>query len=91
VGGRVKEPQLVYKPVPSYPAAARLSGIEGKVTVGAVIDTDGKLANMRVVSGPPLLQRAALDSLRNWKYRPGYLDDKPVPAKTSVTVEFRLH
>jgi outer membrane biosynthesis protein TonB len=45
---------------------------------------------MRVVSGPPLLQRAALDSLRNWKYQPGYLDDKPVQTKISITVEFRL-
>jgi TonB family protein len=91
VGGRLKEPQLVYKTVPSYPVAARRSGIEGKVTVEAVIDTDGNLADMRVISGPLLLQRAALDSLRNWKYRPGYLDDNPVPTKTSVIVEFRLH
>jgi TonB family protein len=91
VGGRVKEPQLVSKTVPNYPAAARQSGIEGKVTVDAVIDTAGKLTDMRVVSGPPLLQRAALDSLRNWKYRPGSLDDNPVQTKTSITVEFRLH
>jgi TonB family protein len=90
VGGRVKEPQLVSKTVPSYPAAARQSGIEGRVMIDAVIDTAGKLTNMRVVSGPPLLQRAALDSLRNWKYQPGYLDDKPVQTKISITVEFRL-
>jgi protein TonB len=45
---------------------------------------------MTVVSGAPLLQQAALDSLRTWKYQPGYLNEKPVPTKTSITVNFRL-
>ncbi len=90
VGGRMKEPRLVTRTVPSYPAAARQVGIEGDVAIDAVIDTDGKLTNLKVVSGAPLLQQAALDSLRNWKYEPGYLDDKPVPVKTSITVKFRL-
>jgi protein TonB len=43
-----------------------------------------------VVSGPPLLHQAAIDSLRTWKYQPGYLNEKPVPTKTSITVNFRL-
>jgi TonB family protein len=90
VGGRMKEAQLVTRTVPSYPALARRVGIEGDVTIDAVIDTDGKLTNLKVVSGAPLLQQAALDSLRNWKYEPGYLDDKPVAVKTSVIVKFRL-
>jgi TonB family protein len=90
VGGRVKDPQLIYKTVPSYPLVARQSGIEGKVIVDAVIDTDGKLTDMRIVSGPALLQQAALNSLRTWKYRPGYLDEKPIQTKTSITVEFRV-
>lgn len=90
VGGRMREPRLVTRSVPSYPAAARQVGIEGDVAIDAVIDTDGKLTNLKVVSGAPLLQQAALDSLRNWKYEPGYLDDKPVPVKTSITVKFRL-
>jgi TonB family protein len=90
VGGRMIEPRLVTRTVPSYPAAARQVGIEGDVAIDAVIDTDGKLTNLKVVSGAPLLQQAALDSLRSWKYEPGYLDDKPVPVKTSITVKFRL-
>ena len=89
-GGRVKAPQLVFRSMPSYPTAARQAGIEGPVTIGAVIDTTGTLTSMKVVSGSPLLQQAALDSLRTSKYEPGYLDDKPVAVETSITVQFRL-
>jgi len=89
-GGRVKAPQLIFRSVPSYPAAARQAGIEGQVTIDAVIDTAGTITSMKVVSGSPLLQQAALDSLRTSKYEPGYLDDKPVPVETSITVQFRL-
>ena len=90
-GGRVKEPHLVLSSVPNYPVLAKRAGIEGEVTVAAVIDINGKLTSMTVVSGSPLLQQAALDSLRTWKYEPAYLNDKPVPVQTSVTVKFRLH
>ena len=90
LGGRIKEPQLVSRSVPIYPAMAKQAGIEGQVTIDAVIDTTGRLTSMKVVSGALLLQQAALDSLRNWKYEPGYLDDKPVPVSTSITVKFRL-
>jgi protein TonB len=90
-GGRVKEPQLMSKSAPNYPAIAKQSQIEGEVTVNAVIDITGKLTNMKVVSGSPLLQQAALDSLRTWKYEPALLNDRPVPVQTSITVKFRLH
>ena len=89
-GGRTKEPHLVSRSVPIYPVVAKQARIEGQVSIDAVIDTNGKLTNMKVVSGALLLQQAALDSLRNWKYEPGYLDDKPVPVRTSITVKFRL-
>ncbi|MGB8522029.1 MAG: TonB family protein [Candidatus Acidiferrales bacterium] len=89
-GGRVKEAQLVSKSAPNYPAMAKQSQIEGEVTVNAVIDITGKLTNIKVVSGSPLLQQAALDSLRTWKYEPALLNDKPVPVQTSITVKFRL-
>ena len=89
-GGRVKEPRLISSSAPRYPATARQAGIEGPVTIDAVIDTTGKLTSMTIVSGSPLLQQAALESLRTWKYEPGYLDEKPVSVKTSITVNFRL-
>jgi TonB family protein len=89
-GGRTKAPELLFSSAPIYPAMARQAHVEGQVTVEAVIDTTGKLTNITVVSGAPLLQQAALDSLRTWKYQPGFLNDKPVPIKTSITVNFHL-
>ncbi len=90
-GGRVKEPQVITQSAPIYPIGAKQAHIEGQVTIEAVIDITGKLTDMKVVSGEPLLQQAALDSLRTWKYAPGYLNDQPIPVKTSVIVKFRLH
>ena len=89
-GGEAKAPELLVSSAPIYPAMARQARVEGRVTIEAVIDTNGKLTNMTVVSGPALLQQAAIDALRTWKYQPGYLNEKPVPTKTSITVNFRL-
>jgi len=89
-GGRMKEARLLLKSAPNYPVAAKQVRVEGDVTVEAVIDITGKLTNMKVVSGQPLLQQAALDSLRTWKYEPAYLNDKPVPVQTSIIVKFRI-
>ena len=89
-GGRAKEPQLLSSSAPIYPPAARQARVEGQVTIDAVVDTNGKLTSVKVVSGAPLLQQAALDSLRTWKYQPAYLNEKPVPVKTSIIVNFRL-
>ena len=90
LGGEAKAPQLLVSSSPVYPNMARQAHVEGQVTIEAVIDITGKLTNMTVISGPPLLQQAAIDSLRTWKYQPGYLNEKPVPTKTSITVNFRL-
>jgi TonB family protein len=90
-GGRVKEPRLVSKSAPNYPDTAKRAGIEGDVTVSAVVNITGKLTSMKIVSGAPLLQHAALDSLRSWKYEPASLNEKPVPVQTSITVKFRIH
>lgn len=86
----MKEPRLASKVLPVYPSSARQIGLEGKVVIDTVIDPTGKVTNMKVVSGPPLLQRAALDAVRNWKYDPSYLNDKPVAVQMFITVEFRL-
>ncbi|MFY9531518.1 MAG: TonB family protein, partial [Candidatus Acidiferrales bacterium] len=90
VGGRLKEPRLTLKVLPVYPAAAKQVGLEGKVVIDAVVDATGKVTNMKPVSGPMLLQAAALDAVRKWKYEPTYLDDKPVAVQMFITVEFHL-
>lgn len=90
VGGRLKEPRLASKVLPVYPPSAKQIGLEGKVVIDTVIDPTGNVTNTKVVSGPALLQRAALDAVRKWKYEPSYLDDKPVAVQMFITVEFRL-
>jgi protein TonB len=64
--------------------------IEGDVVIDTVIDTDGSVVQMQVISGPPLLIPAALEALRRWKYEPTYLNDEPVAVKMTVYVKFRL-
>ena len=91
VSGRVREPHLASKVPPIYPPDAKHNGVEGEVVIDAVIDTNGKPTNLKVVSGPAALQGAALASVRHWQYEPSYVDDKPVPVEMLIPVEFRLH
>ncbi len=90
VGGRVKMPRMIANPPPVYPPLARQAKIEGDVLIDAVIDVAGSVAEMRVVSGHPLLIPAALGALAKWKYEPTYLNDEPVPVQLLVTIHFRL-
>lgn len=89
-GAHIMQPQLLTAVRPLYPRLARESGVEGDVTLEATIDATGKVANIKVVSGDVRLQQPAMDALRNWKYAPAKLDDKPVAMKTVVTIRFRL-
>lgn len=91
VGGRVKEPKPIYRVEPTYPALAKQTRIQGSVVIDAILDEHGNVVEMKVVSGPPLLIQAALDSVSRWKYEPTYLNDEPVPVQLNVTVLFRLN
>ena len=75
---------------PEYPAIARLSRTEGTVVVVAVISKSGKIERARVVSGPPLLQGAALQAVREARYRPFLLNGLPTEVETTVSIVFRL-
>jgi TonB family protein len=90
VGGDVKQAKLVSSVPPAYPALAKSQHVSGNVTIDALIDATGRVTAMRVVSGPTLLQEAAKDALRLWKYQPATLDGKAVPMHLTVTVQFRL-
>ncbi|HEX8872496.1 MAG TPA: energy transducer TonB [Candidatus Acidoferrum sp.] len=90
VGGRVRPPAVLVHPAPQYPAIARQTHISGTVTIDAIIDEQGNVEEMKVVSGPPLLYQAALDALRKWKYQPTYLNDQAVPVQLMVTINFIL-
>jgi len=81
---------LLYKPFPRYPELAKAMHAEGTVILSATISKDGTIANLRVVSGPSVLQQAALDAVSQWRYRPYLLNGQPVDVETSVNVIFTL-
>lgn len=81
---------LVYKPSPIYPPIAREAHVEGTVVLQAAISKSGTIENLHVISGPAMLQQAALDAVRTWRYRPYLLNGQPVEVETTVNVVFRL-
>ncbi|HEU5351443.1 MAG TPA: energy transducer TonB [Terracidiphilus sp.] len=81
---------LVRKTIPEYPPIAKTLHVQGTVVLQATISTAGKIEGLRVVSGPALLQRAALEAVKTWVYRPYILNGKPVEVETTVNVEFRM-
>jgi protein TonB len=56
----------------------------------ATISREGTIENLRAVSGPPLLQQAAIDAVKQWRYRPYLLNGEPVEVETTINVEFKL-
>src|SRR5216684_2436063 len=90
VGGDVKQARLISSIPPTYPVLAKNQHVSGDVRIDALIDANGRVTAMKVVSGPTLLHQAAMDSLRQWKYQPASLDGKPVPMHLTVTLQFRL-
>src|SRR5437870_3153431 len=89
-GGDVKQARLISSVPPEYPAMAKAQHFSGGVTIDALIDSNGRVAKMKVLSGPTLLEQAAMDALRQWKYEPATLDGKAVPMHLTVTIQFRL-
>ncbi len=90
VSGLVVEGMLIEKTMPVYPAIARASGTQGTVVLQATISRNGTIENLRVVSGPAMLQQAALDAVKRWRYRPYLLSGEPVEVETTVNVVFKL-
>jgi protein TonB len=81
---------IVSKPDPTYPAIAKAARIQGTVILSATISKTGTIENLTVVSGPQMLAQAALDAVRNWRYRPYLLNGEPVEVQTTVNVTFTL-
>ncbi len=89
VSGGVEQGLLIQEVKPVYPPLARQAGVQGEVILQAVIGKDGRIQNLRVVSGNPLLVKAAWDSVIQWRYRPYLLDGEPVEVETQITVNFK--
>jgi periplasmic protein TonB len=82
---------LVVKRVqPLYPPQARQIRLEGKVELQANISKSGSISSVKQLSGDPVLGRAAMDAVRQWKYKPYFLNGEPVEVETQVTVNFKL-
>jgi periplasmic protein TonB len=81
---------LICKVTPTYPPIAVAARQEGTVVLQAKISKTGNIENLRVASGPPMLQQAAMDAVKNWAYRPYLLNGQPVEVETTVNVVFTL-
>jgi peptidyl-prolyl cis-trans isomerase A (cyclophilin A) len=81
---------LISKTQPVYPVDAKKAGVSGRVELEAIIGRDGVVENVKVISGPDLLQQAALDAVRTWRYRPYLLNSEPVEVRTTINVIFTL-
>jgi protein TonB len=90
VGGSIKTPQKTRDIKPVYPPIAQSARVQGIVIIEATIGPDGSVRDAKVLRGQPLLNEAALEAVRQWKYTPTLLNGVPVPVIMTVTVTFTL-
>jgi protein TonB len=90
VGGNVQEARLSKKVVPTYPPLARSARISGVVRFNAIIGTDGRIQNLQLVTGHPLLVPSAQAAVSQWVYQPTLLNGEPVEVMTQIDVNFTL-
>jgi TonB family protein len=91
VGGSVQAARLIFGPKPAYPVIAKTTGTQGTVKIEALIGRDGVIRNLRLVSGPPLLIKAAMDAVAQWRYQPTTLNGNAVEVITEIDVNFALN
>jgi protein TonB len=90
VGGNVQAANLINQVKPVYPPLAKQARISGVVELSAVIGKDGRVQDLKVIKGHPLLVQAALDAVKGWVYRPTLLNGEPVEVSTTIDVNFTL-
>ena len=90
VGGSVQKARLAKRVAPVYPALARQARIQGTVKLTAIIAKDGTIQKLEVGGGHPLLVPAALEAVKQWRYKPTLLNGEPVEVVTQVDVIFKL-
>jgi protein TonB len=90
VGGQIKEPKKLKDVKPVYPDIAKQARVQGVVILECTISPQGKVTDVKVLRGIPLLDAAAIDAVKQWVYTPTLLNGVPVPVIMTVTVNFRL-
>jgi protein TonB len=89
-GGEVTAASIITQTRPNYPSLARQARIQGIVVLHAIIDKDGNVAKLEVVSGHPLLVQSALEAVKQWRYKPTQLNGDPVEVDTTIQVTFTM-
>jgi protein TonB len=90
VGGQIKEPKKLKHVAPVYPDIAKQARVQGVVILESTISPQGKVSDVKVLRGIPLLDQAAIDAVKQWVYTPTLLNGVPVPVIMTVTVNFKL-
>ena len=85
-----KKPEVIKQSRPEYPISARKAGVEGRVTVRVLINTDGKVEKVEVIKGHPMLNEAAMDAASKWEFTPGEQDGKPVKVWMNIPIDYKL-
>jgi protein TonB len=83
--------QLIHRVEPLYPPLARQTRVSGVVELVGIIATDGRIRELKLLSGSPLLAPAALEAVRQWVYEPTLLNGEPVELVATISVIFRLN
>jgi protein TonB len=89
-GGKVESVRLLKQVLPVYPSLARNARVQGSVILEVTVGTSGKVEEVNVVEGHPMLIAAAVDAVRQWRYEPAKLNDVPTSSSVRITVVFRL-
>ena len=90
IASRVAEANLIHDVPPQYPPEAGRARIEGTVVLMALIGTDGTVKDVRIESGLPMLAQAAIDAVKQWRYKPYVIDGEPVEVDSRITINFNL-
>jgi periplasmic protein TonB len=90
VGGNVMAAKAIDRPSPEYPAIAKAAHVQGTIVLHAIIAKDGTVQDLQYISGPPLLMKAAMDAVKQWRYQPTELNGEPVEVDTTIQVIFTL-
>jgi protein TonB len=91
VGGNIKEPTKIKNVSPIYPDIAKQARVQGIVILECTISPQGRVTDVKVLRGIPLLDQAGIDAVKQWQYTPTLLNGVPVPVIMTVTVNFRLN
>lgn len=91
VGGGVSKPEIIERVQPQYTEVARKARLQGTVIVEAIIDENGRVTNVKVLKGLPMgLDRAAVEAVQKWRFKPAMFQGRPVKVYYSLTVNFQV-